>query len=160
MANDDSYSYAPTQADVVTYKALTTAPCAEKYVHLARWYKHIASFEAEFATLPGDASKAHTEYGPEPAAEVEAVAEEKKEEAVEEEEEDLFGSDEEEDPAETARRSQALADYRAKKEAKPKPISKTLVSLEVKAWGEFWSCNDDAVLVVARLLILTLFLFR
>ncbi|KAM5525055.1 EF-1 guanine nucleotide exchange domain-containing protein [Fusarium oxysporum f. sp. phaseoli] len=41
-----------SQADVATFKALSSAPDAEKYPHAARWYKHIASYESQFATLP------------------------------------------------------------------------------------------------------------
>merc|ERR1711939_48142 len=36
--------YAPSQADVASFKALTTAPDSAKYPHAARWYKHIASY--------------------------------------------------------------------------------------------------------------------
>lgn len=119
----------------MTYKALPAAPDAEKYPHFARWHRHIASFESEFDSLPGDASKAHTDLGP--ATVVAAAAEEKKEEEKEEEEEDMFGSDEEEEDPEAARkRAENLKAYQAKKATKPQPISKTLVSLEVKGWGE------------------------
>ena len=58
-------SYTPSQADVATFKALKSAPDAAKYPHAARWYKHIATFEDEFPTLEGDATKPYTAYGPE-----------------------------------------------------------------------------------------------
>lgn len=75
--------------------------------------------------LPGDATKPYTEYGPD----VVAVPEENDGDV------DLFGSDEEED-AESARvREERLAEYRKKKEAKPKAAAKSIVILDVKPWG-------------------------
>lgn len=51
---------------------------------------------------------------------------------------DLFGSDEEEeDPEVVAQREARLAEYRKKKEAKPKAVAKSMVTLEVKPWGMF-----------------------
>ncbi|OJJ49751.1 hypothetical protein ASPZODRAFT_139118 [Penicilliopsis zonata CBS 506.65] len=126
--------YAPSQADVVTFKAFTSAPDAAKYPHVARWYKHIASFEAEFPTFPGDASKAFTAYGPET---TELPVNPKDKPEAEEEDDDLFGSDsEEEDPEIVKEREARLAEYRKKKEAKPKPVAKSLVTLEVKPWDD------------------------
>ncbi|KAJ5166785.1 Elongation factor 1-beta [Penicillium canariense] len=125
---------APSQADVVTFKAFSAAPDAAKYPHVARWYKHIASYESEFSTLPGDASKGFTAYGPE-STELPSNPKDKPEE--DEEEEDLFGSDsEEEDAAVVAERNKRLEDYKAKKAAKPKPAAKSLVTLEVKPWDD------------------------
>ncbi|KAH6615445.1 hypothetical protein B0J18DRAFT_412827 [Chaetomium sp. MPI-SDFR-AT-0129] len=129
--------YSASQADAVTFKALSAAPDAAKYPNAARWYKHIASYEDEFPTLPGDASKPYTVYGPEVA---EVTLNPAKAPAAEEEEDDdvdLFGSDEEED-AEAARvREERLAEYRKKKEAKgPKPAAKSIVTLDVKPWDD------------------------
>lgn len=128
-------SDAPSQADVVTFKAFSAAPDAAKYPHVARWHKHIASYESEFSTLPGDSSKAFTAYGPE-TTELPVNPKDKPEE---DEEEDLFGSDsEEEDAAAVAERNKRLEEYKAKKAAKgPKPAAKSLVTLEVKPWGMF-----------------------
>lgn len=128
-------SYSPSQADVAVFKALQSAPDSGKYPYAARWYKHIASFEDEFPTLPGDASKPYTVYGPE---EVAATLNPAKAPAAEEEEDDvdLFGSDEEEEDAEAVRvREERLAAYKAKKEAKPKVAAKSVVILDVKPWG-------------------------
>ncbi|KAI1649754.1 putative elongation factor 1-beta [Daldinia loculata] len=129
--------YAPSQADVAVFKAITSAPEAAKYPHAARWYKHIASFEDEFPTLPGDASKPYTVYGPE---EVAATLNPAKAPAAEEEEDDdvdLFGSDDEEEDAEAVRvREERLAAYREKKAAKPKTIAKSVVTLDVKPWDD------------------------
>ena len=117
----------------MSFKAFSGAPDAEKYPHVARWYKHIASHEAEHATLPGDASKPFTAYGPES---TELPTNPKA--AEEDDDMDLFGSDEEEEDPEVVKEREArLAEYRKKKEAKPKPVAKSLVTLEVKPWGMF-----------------------
>lgn len=119
----------------MTFKAFSAAPDAEKYPHAARWYKHIASYESEFSTLPGDSNTAFTAYGPE-STELPSNPKDKPEE--DEEEEDLFGSDsEEEDPAVVAEREKNLAEYKAKKATKVKPAAKSLVTLEVKPWGMY-----------------------
>ncbi|KAE8149297.1 hypothetical protein BDV25DRAFT_156645 [Aspergillus avenaceus] len=125
---------APSQADAVTFKAFSGAPDAEKYPHAARWYKHIASFESEFPTLPGDASKEYTAYGPES---TELPTNPKDKPAEEDDDMDLFGSDdEEEDPEVVKEREARLAEYKKKKEAKPKPVAKSIVTLEVKPWDD------------------------
>ncbi|CEJ85911.1 Putative Elongation factor 1-beta [[Torrubiella] hemipterigena] len=124
----------PSQADVAVFKAFSAAPDAEKYPNAARWYKHIASHESEFATLPGDASKAYTVYGPESG---DLAINPAKAEAEEEEDVDLFGSDDEEEDAEAAKiREERLAAYREKKAAKPKTIAKSVVTLDVKPWDD------------------------
>ncbi|KAJ5794041.1 hypothetical protein N7457_000640 [Penicillium paradoxum] len=124
----------PSQADVVTFKAFSAAPDAAKYPHVARWYKHIASYESEFSTLPGDSSAAFTAYGPE-TTELPSNPKDKPEE--EEDDEDIFGSDSEEEDAEVvAERNKRLAEYKAKKANKPKPAAKSLVTLEVKPWDD------------------------
>ncbi|KAI1661344.1 putative elongation factor 1-beta [Daldinia decipiens] len=127
--------YAPSQADVAVFKAITSAPEAAKYPNAARWYKHIASFEDEFPTLPGDASKPYTVYGPE---EIAATLNPAKAPAAEEEDDvDLFASDDEEEDAEAVRvREERLAAYREKKAAKPKTIAKSVVTLDVKPWDD------------------------
>lgn len=71
-------------------------------------------------------------------------AEEKKEGGDDDEDVDLFGSDDEEEDAEAAAiREQRLAEYRKRKEAKPKAAAKSLVTLEVKPWGmlDFFSSS-------------------
>ncbi|KAI1447907.1 putative elongation factor 1-beta [Annulohypoxylon stygium] len=127
--------YAPSQADVVVFKAIKSAPESAKYPNAARWYKHIASFEDEFATLPGDASKPYTVYGPDESA---ATLNPAKAPAAEEDDDvDLFGSDDEEEDAEAVRvREERLAAYKAKKEAKPKVAAKSVVTLDVKPWDD------------------------
>jgi elongation factor 1-beta len=129
--------YTPSQADVATFKALSSAPDAEKYPNAARWYSHIATYESEFATLPGDASKAYTTYGPEVAeVTINPATAPEKAGADDDDDVDLFGSDEEED-AEAARvREERLAAYREKKAAKPKLAAKSVVTLDIKPWDD------------------------
>lgn len=113
----------------------------EKYPNAYRWYTHIASFESEFSTLPGDPSKGYSTYGPE-VVQVTSNPKDapKEEDEEEEEEEDLFGSDEEEEDAEAvAEREKRLAEYKKKKEGKTKPAAKSIVTLDVKPWGELFS---------------------
>ncbi|KAH7330303.1 putative elongation factor 1-beta [Rhexocercosporidium sp. MPI-PUGE-AT-0058] len=128
--------YAPSQADVASFKALSSAPDSAKYPHAARWYKHIASYTEEFATLPGDASKAYTTYGPDVS---ELTLNPAKAPATEEEDDevDLFGSDDEEEDAEADRiRNERLAEYKKKKEGKTKPAAKSVVTMDVKPWDD------------------------
>ena len=106
----------------------------EKYPHVYRWYKHMLSYESEFSTLPGDPSKAYTTYGPEATS---VPMNPKDAPAEKEDEMDLFGSDEEEeDPVVVAEREKRLADYKKKKEGKAKPAAKSIVTMDVKPWGE------------------------
>ncbi|KAI1159091.1 hypothetical protein F5B18DRAFT_41028 [Nemania serpens] len=130
--------HSPSQADVAVFKAIKSAPDAAKYPHAARWYKHIASFEDEFATLAGDASKPYSAYGPDSAEATETPAEAPAaEEAADEDDVDLFGSDDEEEDAEAVRvREERLAAYREKKAAKPKTTAKSVVTLDVKPWDD------------------------
>ncbi|KAK4697954.1 elongation factor 1-beta, partial [Phenoliferia sp. Uapishka_3] len=131
--------FAPSQADVAAFKALPSAPSAATYPHSARWYSHIQSYEAEHETLAGDASKAHTEYGPstsaaavEPVSVTEAKAVEEDDDEI-----DLFGSDdEEEDAAAEALKQERIAAYSAKKATKTKTIAKSVVTMDVKPWDD------------------------
>jgi len=137
LADTGQNRYNVSQADVAVFKALKSSPAAAKYPNAARWYKHVASYEDEFATLAGDASKPYTAYGPEAVAATLNPAKAPAKEADEDDDDvDLFGSDDEEEDAEAARiRDERLAEYRKKKEAKPKAAAKSLVTLDVKPWG-------------------------
>ncbi|KAK5692173.1 Translation elongation factor 1 beta [Elasticomyces elasticus] len=127
--------FSPSQADVAVFKALSTAPEVTKYPYVAGWYKHIVSYNDEFATLPGDAAKPYTAYGPDVVAATLNPA--KNPAAKDDDEIDLFGSDEEEEDADAARvREERLAEYRKKKEAKPKVAAKSVVILDVKPWDD------------------------
>lgn len=106
------HRYAPSQADVTVYSALSSAPDADKYPNAARWHKNIASYQGEFESLPGDKSSDISKYGPTAAA---AAAD------ADDDDLDLFGSDDEEEDAEKeALAAKRLAEYRAKKALKPK----------------------------------------
>lgn len=115
----------PSQADVAVFEAMAGAPEASKYAHAARWYKHIASYATEFASLAGE-KKAASEYGPAAAA---------PKAATDDDDVDLFASDEEEDAEAERLKAQRLAEYRAKKAAKgPGPAAKSSVLIDVKPW--------------------------
>lgn len=110
------------------FKAKPDEKTVAKYPHVFRWYKHIATFESDFSSLPGDPSKAYTAYGPESS---EVTVNPAKAPADEEEEDvDLFGSDDEEEDAEAARiREERLAEYNKKKAGKAKPAAKSIVTV-------------------------------
>jgi elongation factor 1-beta len=95
--------YAPSQADVAVLKVVTFNVNAAKFPNVTRWRRHLKTFEDEYPTLSGDASKLYTAYGSSAAAAAEAD---------DDEDVDLFGSDDEEEDAEAAKvREQRLADY-------------------------------------------------
>jgi len=124
------------------FKAKPDDSFIAKFPNVFRWYKHIASFESDFGSLPGNPSKAYTTYGPETVAlPVKAAA---KAEEEDDDEVDLFGSDDEEEDAEAARiREERLAEYNKKKAAKARPAAKSIITLDVKPWdGEF--CRIDS----------------
>ncbi|KAI7899448.1 uncharacterized protein BX663DRAFT_520957 [Cokeromyces recurvatus] len=122
-----------SDADVAVFNALPEGPCAKTYPHLARWYAHIAAVKG-LNTKDAAAAAA-------PAA---AAA------AEEEEDIDLFGSDDEEVDEEAEKlKAQRLAEYNAKKAAKPKPIAKTTVTLEVKPWDDETNMDELTAAVKA-----------
>ncbi|KAG2225182.1 hypothetical protein INT45_009511 [Circinella minor] len=108
-----------SDADKAVFEALPEGPSAAEYPHLARWYNHIAAVQglnAKTAAAPAAAP---------------AAAEE------DEDDIDLFGSDDEEVDEEAEKiKAQRLAEYQAKKAAKPKTIAKTTVTLDVKPWDD------------------------
>lgn len=120
-------SYAPTQADVVVFKSVSSPPDRTTHPHAARWYSHILTYSAEHSTLPGDATKSAADYVPTLHAQA----------AEDDDDVDLFGSDDEEEDAEAERvKQERLAAYAEKKAAKPKTIAKSLVTLDVKPWDD------------------------
>jgi len=123
-------SYTPSQADVVVFKALSQDL---GYPNVARWYKHIKSYEAEFSTLSGTSSAGTVFTGE--ATPVEKQ-EEKKKDKDDDDEFDLFAPDEEEDAEAEKLKAERVAAYNAKKANKPKTIAKSVVTLEVKPWDD------------------------
>ncbi|KAK6337609.1 Translation elongation factor 1 beta [Orbilia blumenaviensis] len=129
--------YAPSQADVAVYKAVSSAPDAAKYPYAARWYNHITSYEAEFGSLTGDASTPLDTYGPEgtPSA-TETVAAPPAAAEEDDDDVDLFGSDDEVDEEAEKLKAQRLEEYNKKKAGKVKPAAKSLVTMDVKPWDD------------------------
>ncbi|KAK1926808.1 putative elongation factor 1-beta (ef-1-beta) [Papiliotrema laurentii] len=127
--------FQPTSADVEAFKALKSAPSEAEFPHTARWYRHIASFESEFDSLPKGTPLASSSSAP--AAE-----------AAEEDDEDidLFGSDDEEADAEAERiKQERVAAYNEAKAAKTAEklasgkkleVAKSVVTLQVKPWDD------------------------
>ena len=134
---DNSYieGYVPSQADTAVFDAMKKAPSKADYPHAARWYAHIASFEASGRKQFPKASKDAASYaaGGAPAA------------ADDDDDVDLFGSDddeEQEDAAAAKIREERLAAYAAKKAKKPALIAKTSVLLDVKPWDDETDMNE------------------
>ncbi|KAL7907493.1 hypothetical protein GGI35DRAFT_456392 [Trichoderma velutinum] len=128
--------HAPTQADVACFKALMNTPDITKYPQAARWYTHIATFQDEFSTLSGDATKPYAAYGPQVASitlnPAMALAADEDNNDV-----DLFGSDDEEENDEVVRiREERLTEYRKRREGNAKPAAKSFVTLDVKPWDD------------------------
>ncbi|KAJ8522192.1 hypothetical protein ONZ45_g1211 [Pleurotus djamor] len=123
--------YTPSQADVVVFKAVASAPDASTYPHVARWYTHIASYEKEFESLSGSSTAGEAFIGGASAAPAAEAP------AAEDEDIDLFGSDDEEADAEAERiKAERVAAYNAKKATKAKTIAKSVVTMEVKPWDD------------------------
>lgn len=112
-------SYTPSQADVAVFKALSQDL---GYPNVARWYKHIKSYEAEFSTLSGSSSAGAVFTG----EAAPAGKEEVKEEEADDEDIDLFGGGNSEDDNEEAEKLKAerIAEYNARQAKKPKTIAK------------------------------------
>ncbi len=131
---DKSYieGYMPSQADVAVFEAVCKCPCAKGFPNVARWYTHIASYKSSFAELPGT-KKAASEYGPSGAAKAPAAAED---------DVDLFGESSSEDEEVARGKAERLAAYREKKAAKPGPIAKSSIILDVKPWDDETNLAD------------------
>lgn len=88
----------PTSADVEVFKAVGKAPAAGKFPHVARWYRHLSSFNSGEQGKFAKAKKA--DYVSGGGAGGKAAAKDDDDDDV-----DLFGSDEdeEEEDAEKAR---------------------------------------------------------
>lgn len=119
------YRYTPSQADVTVYKAIQSSAPTSQYPHAARWFKHIATYEAQHPELPGDSSKDADSLIPAVASTSSAPAAKAAAADDDDDEVDLFGSDDEEADAEAERiKAERLAEYAAKKAKKPATIAK------------------------------------
>lgn len=108
------YSTSASQADVAAFKAFQTA-----YPDFSRWFNHIASFSAEFESLPAASGAAP------------AAAEEDDDDL------DLFASDDEVDAEAEKLKAERVAAYNERKAAKgPKPAAKSIVTMDVKPWDD------------------------
>jgi elongation factor 1-beta len=105
--------YAPSQADVHVFKAISSDPDVNAVPHVTRWYTHIKSYAAEHASLPGSSTAGEPFLG---GADAKAEGDD--------DEIDLFGSDEEEDAEAEKIKAQRVAEYNAKKANKAKPVAK------------------------------------
>lgn len=115
----NSYSYTPSQADVHVFKTFSSEPSASEFPNSARWYKHIASYSAEHASLPGTSTAGEAFSKSTSAAAPAAAATEDDDDEV-----DLFGSDDDEDAEAERVKAERVAAYNAKKANKPKTIAK------------------------------------
>ncbi|KAJ7730269.1 hypothetical protein DFH07DRAFT_849231 [Mycena maculata] len=120
--------YTPSQADVVVFKSISSAPNAETLPHVARWYTHIQSYAAEHASLPGSSTAGETFLGDASAPAAAA--------ADDDDEVDLFGSDDDDDAEAERIKAERVAEYTKKKANKPKTIAKSVVTLDVKPWDD------------------------
>ncbi|KAI1726121.1 EF-1 guanine nucleotide exchange domain-containing protein [Ditylenchus destructor] len=113
--------FAPSKEDEVAHKSFGSAP-AQKYPHIARWYKHIASFDdKERSSWPKQSQ------GGEAAATPAAGGGD---------DFDLFGSESEDDEEKERVKQERLKAYAEKKSKKPGPIAKSNIIYDVKPWDD------------------------
>lgn len=134
---DNSYmeGFVPSKADVSVFDALGKAPAGD-YVHVQRWYRHIASFSAGERSGWGGQALPQVAGGKPTVAAAAAPA---KAAAADDDDDDvdLFGSEDEEESAEAAKlKEERLAAYNAKKSKKPALIAKSSIILDVKPWDD------------------------
>lgn len=124
-------SYVPSKADLSVFDALGKAPAGD-YVHIQRWYRHIASFSSqERSAWGGQALPQVAGAKPTVAAPAAAAADDDDDDV------DLFGSEDEEESVEAAKlKEERLAAYNAKKSKKPVLIAKSSIILDVKPWDD------------------------
>merc|ERR1712227_845259 len=117
--------FAPSQDDVVRFLQIKLVP--EGLKNVARWWRHISSFQSEFDSLPGDRNQKPT-----PAAAPAPAAEEEEDDDL-----DLFGDDDDEEAEAEAERVTAYNAKKAEKEAKKgKLIAKSNIILDIKPWDD------------------------
>ena len=102
-------------------------PRAGGFAHLRRWYRHIASFEGEFADLPAADLNAFV---------LDERAEPDAANGAADEDIDLFGSEEEDDAEVISAREQRLREYQERAAGRSKPAAKTAITLDIKPLGK------------------------
>ncbi|KAE9553046.1 hypothetical protein FO519_003726 [Halicephalobus sp. NKZ332] len=115
-----------TGRDTSLFVSFKGAPDANKYSHVARWYKHIASYNDGERKKWGGAS---TSAAPAAAG-------------GEDEDFDLFGSEDEDDEEKKRLTEERLKAYAEKKAKKPGPIAKSTIIYDVKPWDDTISTDD------------------
>eukprot|EP00835_Amoeboradix_gromovi_P002766 NODE_163_length_16507_cov_1.031814.p8 type:complete len:205 gc:universal NODE_163_length_16507_cov_1.031814:11462-10848(-) len=116
--------YQKSDLDDEILKLITKEPALP---HLKRWYNHIQKTTGK-ATPKGK-------------------SEPKSKPAEEDDDIDLFGSDSEVDEEAEKLKEARLAEYRAKKEKKPKVIAKSMVTLDCKPWDDTTDLEEMLKLV-------------
>lgn len=108
-----------------------------KYPHVARWFAHVASYEAEHPALHGDKAAAAKALAAAGVAGGAAAAAPAAAAGADDDDVDLFGSDDEVDPEAERVKAERVAEYEKKKASKgPKGPAKSVVTLEVKPWDD------------------------
>uniref|UniRef100_A0AC34PXY5 Elongation factor 1-beta n=1 Tax=Panagrolaimus sp. JU765 TaxID=591449 RepID=A0AC34PXY5_9BILA len=118
--------FEPSARDISLFESLKSAPNAHQYPHLARWYKHIASYTADERKSWGGATTSAA-----PAAE-----------AAKDDDFDLFGSEDEDDEEKKRITEERLKAYAEKKAKKPGPIAKSTIIYDIKPWDDTISIED------------------
>ena len=124
---DKSYieGYVPSQADVAVFNAISERPV--KFLNVLRWYNQIASYSKEERLAFPGVQKPLDQCGSTCG----------KKATPDDDNFDLFGSEDEEESKEQERlKQQRLAEYAAKKAAKPALIPKSNIILAVKPWDD------------------------
>uniref|UniRef100_A0A6B2EGG0 Putative elongation factor 1-beta n=1 Tax=Phlebotomus kandelakii TaxID=1109342 RepID=A0A6B2EGG0_9DIPT len=117
--------YSPSKADLSVFEAVGSNP-GEKFVHVQRWYRHIASFSAaERGQWTGQAVPQVSGAKPTVASK-----------ADDDDDMDLFGSDDEDDAEAERLREERVKAYTEKKAKKPTLIAKSSILLDVKPWDD------------------------
>jgi len=112
----------PSARDTSLFASFKSAPDANKFPHVARWYKHIASYNDAERKKWGDAS---TSAG-----------------GDNDEDFDLFGSEDEDDEEKKRITEERLKAYAEKKAKKPGPIAKSNIIYDIKPWDDTINIDD------------------
>ncbi|KAL3111613.1 hypothetical protein niasHT_016590 [Heterodera trifolii] len=130
------HGFLPSQEDQYVFKCIAAAPSASEYPHIARWYKHIKSYEdAERSTWPKKAGQP-----PQKVVAKDSAPPAKKADA--EEDFDLFGDEDSDDEEKKRVTEERLKAYAEKKAKKPGPVAKSNVIYDVKPWDDTIDIKD------------------
>jgi len=128
--------FAPSYEDFVAFKCFSAPPNEKDCPHLARWYRHIKSFdENERSSWPKQTSAGQPESPS-------AAANGKQDSALGDDDFDLFGDDDSEDEEKKRVTEERLKAYAEKKAKKPGTIAKSNVIFDVKPWDDSIEIND------------------